>query len=211
MTKVLKETIRGLAIVRGQKPIEALNKKVIKASETYRAMLHQALVSCVAHAVAYRDTTLLTALYDGIGNETNKGKGIATWLRAHSNLDYRKGKNDVPQWLKPQATPDVLLYNVDANGEPVLDNAGKRIPVAIEDWNGIDTPFYNMAKVEKDNEVPSIAKAFEHLFAKYGKMLDKGLLSVADAARFAYVKQAYADFNANEAGKYDHPVGAGAV
>lgn len=202
-------TIRGLEIAIGDGAVSKAVNLAIKASSNYRSILHVALVSAVAHAIEYRDTTLLSKLYAGLGNETNKGKGIATWLRAHTNLIYTETKTadgqktGIYQWLKPKSNPNVELYNLDAEGKPVVTVAKARIPVNLGDWQAIDVPFYNMVQVAKDNEVPELVNMIEAFFTKVNSMVKQGKITKpVDLARIEFLQKAKDQFSTEEAGKF---------
>ena len=113
-----------------KKAIEQGITKAIKASASQRILLHLCLVGALEHAVGdgNGDTTLLSRLYNGLGNETNKAKGIATWIKTYTNLKYSAAKDGTEQWLKPK-------------GEALLVHVGYDA-----------TPFYDMPKVEEDNK-----------------------------------------------------------
>lgn len=171
--------IENYPIISGRKEAISLINKVIKSYAKARPAMHQALISAVNHAETTRDTTLVTMLYDGLGDELNKGKGIATWLREFTNLEYRKAKDGSKQWLKPTSQPDVSF-----------------------DKAGIVTPFWEMNQVKKDNEVPSMTNALQGFFSRFTKLNQEHKLSPVDAARLDYLKNAAGTFSAKEAIKY---------
>jgi hypothetical protein len=104
--------------------------KAIKTSTTQRILLHLCLVGAIDHATGpgNGDTTLLSRLYNGLGNETNKAKGIATWIKTFTNLKYKTAKDGSEQWLKPKGEALHVFVGYDS------------------------TPFYDMPKVEADNK-----------------------------------------------------------
>ncbi len=149
--------------------------RAIKASTSQRVLLHLCLVGALDHATGAGngDTTLLSKLYNGLGNETNKAKGIYLWIRKFTNLKYSKAKDGTEQWLKPkkealivtagyEATPFYEMPEVDKANKPfdfhaalsaLLERAEKKVkelpPEQVEELTAIAAFFKRKSKFNK--------------------------------------------------------------
>ena len=123
--------------------IEKKIAQVHKITTGLRPTMHLILVCSLEHALVNGDTTLISKFYNGLGNETNKAKGIALWLKEFTNLRYSTAKDGTEQWLKPKGDKTVIAkVGYDA------------------------TPFYSMPAVEKANKPLELLKALEALFKR---------------------------------------------
>ena len=154
--------------IEGKAKIASHNNNVVKGFGKLKPKLHQGLFSAVQHAVATQDTTLVTALWNGLGGEVNKGKGIATWLNTYTNLMLREGGDGLKQWLKP-----------------------KKDKVVTFKLEGIETPFYDMDAVNDANEkVPDFDKSILALIGKYTKLVKEGKVDAAIGEKLQAVRGA---------------------
>jgi hypothetical protein len=122
---------------------QAIEKKIAqvhKITTGLRPTMHCILVCALEHALVNGDTTLISKFYNGLGNETNKAKGIALWLKEFTNLRYSTAKDGTEQWLKPKKEPAIL------------------VKVGYD-----STPFYEMPEVDKKNKPFELLKALEAL------------------------------------------------
>lgn len=160
-------------VVEGIGNVRKLNNNAIAGMAKHRAVLHAALYCSVFHATRFNDTTLVSELWNGLGQETNKANGVAVWLREYTNLSLRTAKDGSKQWLKPK---DVSSVEFEAEAAKA-------------------TPFYRMPEVEKKNEtVPEFDKLFNSMIARFAKLATDGKIEAKVAARVNYVKAAYDKF-----------------
>ncbi len=118
----------------GEDAIDTLMVKVSKAyrSKACREELHVLLVACAEHMVKHNGADKFTNLFTALPENANK-RGIGIWITRYCpGLEYRKDAAKKMKWLASEGY--------------------KFIPAGETD------PFYDMAKVKKDNEtIPSFA------------------------------------------------------
>ena len=166
--------INNFAVVEGIGNIRKLNGQAIAGFAKSRIKLHQALFASVYHAMRFQDTTLVTELWNGLGNEVNKRNGIGVWLEAFTNLKQRKAKDGTMQWLKPKDETSVAFKVEEAKA----------------------MPFWDMPGVDKKNsEMPNLLNAMGALFSKFSKLDKDNKLSTVDHARLAWMKAAAERFS----------------
>jgi hypothetical protein len=90
--------------LKGESAILGAAKKLAGEETSYRKGLHLCLCSALNHAQEHGDTGIVTKVFDLIGPSTHK-KGVDIWMRNFTNLRYRKNKEGVYMYLKPQKEP----------------------------------------------------------------------------------------------------------
>lgn len=143
-------------------PVEAkaISKEiqsVSKASSALAPRIHAVLVACAYHAVQHKDASLVTNLWNSLGNSVNKRNGINSWLRKYTSLTLGKDASGVPRFL-------------GKNKEYTFDTAGENVA------------FYAMPDSDETNSLPfDLVKAFMSLIKRAEAANKKGTIKNAKA------------------------------
>lgn len=162
-----------------KKAVEQTITRIAKRSQSQRIDLHLALVGSLDHATGTGngDTTLVTKCYNAVGNETNKAKGIAIWLKTFTNLKYSKAKDGSEQWLKPKGEALIVRVGYDA------------------------TPFWDMPEVEKANKPFDFDALLESLLKRAMQQIEKKTLKGKQANHAATIYDTWIKVKSGEKAK----------
>jgi hypothetical protein len=119
-----------MQFIKGESAILGAAKKLAGEETSYRKGLHICLCSALNHAQEHGDTGIVTKVFDLIGPSTHR-KGVDIWMRNFTNLRYRKNKEGVYMYLKPQKEP---------------------VKVALDE--AVETPFWDTKGAMTDNAPP---------------------------------------------------------
>ena len=115
-------------------PVEtkAINKEIASVAKSSAALaprIQACLAACAYHAVDHKDCSLLTNLWNSLGNSINKRNGINAWVRKYTSFTLTTDKAGVVKFL-------------GKNKEYTFATAGEFIA------------FYDMPEVDKMNSQP---------------------------------------------------------
>ena len=116
-------------------------KSVIGQSAKLGPRLHAVIVACALHSVEHKDASLLTNLYNGLGNSVNKKNGINIWVRKYTSLILKPDKAGILKFIGKSKA-----YTFDLAGE--------------------DNPFYDMPEVEAAAQPFDLMAMFNRLVTK---------------------------------------------
>lgn len=120
-------TVKKIAVE--TKAINKAIKSVATASAALAPRIQAVLIACAYHAVEHKDASLVTNLWNSLGNSVNKRNGINAWLRKYTSLVLTTDKAGVAKFL-------------GKNKEYTFDIAGETVA------------FYDMPEVEAANSKP---------------------------------------------------------
>ena len=156
---------------------DILDKEIAKSHKTILGVSEKAqaiLVSCTLHALKHRDCSKLTDYVSGLPNSINKKNGVQIWITQFTSFKW--GKN--------------------AQGkEMFLGRSEKGVKEFTFDLKGIETRFYQMAKVEKLNKLMTDDSMFAAIKALIANANKEGVtLSERGQAFITHISATYDEF-----------------
>lgn len=150
MTNTFKYDANVKKIAIDAKAINAAIKSVATKSATLAPQIHAVLFAAAAHAVEHKDGSLVTNLWNSLGNSVNKKNGIGQWLNKYTSLRLTTDKAGVAKWLGKNKE-----YTLDVKAEFIA--------------------FYDMPEAEKLNSQPfDIIASLLSLVKRAEKAHEKG-------------------------------------
>ncbi len=132
---------------------KAINNEIAAVAKTSSALaprIQACLAACSFHAVEHKDCSLLTNLWNSLGNSINKRNGINAWVRKYTSFMLTTDKAGVVKFL-------------GKNKEYTFDTAGEFVA------------FYDMPEVDKMNSQPfDIIASLLSLVKRAEKASEKG-------------------------------------
>lgn len=140
--------VKKLAI--DAKVINAAIKSVATSANALAPRIHAVLFAAAAHAVEHKDGSLVTNLWNSLGNSVNKKNGIGQWLNKYTSLRLSTDKAGVAKWLGKSKE-----YTLDVKAEFIA--------------------FYDMPEAEKLNSQPfDIIESLLSLVKRAERAYEKG-------------------------------------
>jgi hypothetical protein len=130
------------------KAINTAIKAVHKSTGALAPRIQAAMNACAFHMVEHKDASLMTNLYNGLGNAINRKQGMLVWITAYTSLEYKKDKSGNYKFLGKNKE-----YTFQIEGEKMA--------------------FYEMERVKKLAEPFSLIAAFGSLVASAERKLEK--------------------------------------
>lgn len=150
MTNTFKYDANVKKIAIDAKAINAAIKSVATKSATLAPQIHAVLFAAAAHSVEHKDGSLVTNLWNSLGNSVNKKNGIGQWLNKYTSLRLSTDKAGVAKWLGKNKE-----YTLDIKAEFIA--------------------FYDMPEAEKLNSQPfDIIASLLSLVKRAEKAHEKG-------------------------------------
>ncbi len=177
-----------MQFIKGESAILNAAKKLAGEETSYRKGLHVCLCSSLNHAQEHGDTGIVTKVFDLIGPSTHK-KGVDIWMRNFTNLRYRKNKEGVYMYLKPQkepvkiamdeaiATPFWETKGAQADNQPLWDFEKRLIGLITNTEARIQEKPETVAHIQETQKHLKVAKDFA---AKLGLSLDAPNAEIAE-------------------------------